>query len=102
MVRPTSTKRRRSKRPLLPISRREALRGERLAELYKEHGYTQASFAAALYVSPRTLRRWTRGEMELTMEVWRRVARALGADLGEVLVTVGYVKRQAMPTALAS
>lgn len=70
-----------------------------LAELIQaESGGNKAQFAVAVGVDRRTITRWLSGDVSVSEESVRAVARALGIPLADVLVKLGYYRQEDLPT----
>jgi len=80
-----------------PVIDRKAW-AELLAELVqRESGGNVTAFATAVGMDRRTVTRWRRAEVAVSEESVRAVARALGLNVADVLVRLGYYRQEDLP-----
>lgn len=60
-------------------------RAEKLRELRKKCGLSQAAVAAALDVKPQSVQKYEYAETEPTASGWLTLARLFGVDVGELI-----------------
>lgn len=60
--------------------------GNRVRELREQHGLSPAAFARLVGMSEKAVRQWESGARNPTKQSARRIARALGIPVDQVLV----------------